>query len=87
MRHHVAVFTSFIVLIAFSANAQDAKPWVASKTRTTIIERSSGQRIAVTTSETGIRVVEQGSGRLIWSASRDSHELKIGEYTAGGWDA
>ena len=60
------------------------KPRPTTNARTTIVERVSGQRILITTDENGTRAVEQGSGRMIWSASRDSHDSKVSEYTAGG---
>lgn len=60
------------------------KPRPTTKARTTIVERVSGQRIVITTDENGTRATEQGSGRMIWSANRDSHDLKVGEYTSGG---
>ena len=56
----------------------------ASKAKSTIVQRTSGQRLVVVTDQAGTRVTEQGSGRMIWSSDRDAHDLKVGEYTSGG---
>ena len=69
---------------AIEREALNVRPTAPMKSRTTVVERVTGQRIQVTTNEAGTKVTEQGSGRTIWSSARDAHDLKIGEYTAGG---